>query len=235
MKKMAVITGGSKGIGRALVHRFAREGFDVISCSRHQVDLDKLGFEVEEINPKSQFFSLAVDLSNRSDIDSFVSFTRERATPIEVLINNAGVFLPGEIHSEEEGNLEKMMDTNLYSAYHLTRGLIQPMIDRKRGYVFNICSIASLGPYPDGSSYSISKFALLGFSRSLRREMQDRGVRVTAILPGAVKTPSWEGVDIPEERFIKPEDIAEAVWSAYCLSDSAVTEEIVIRPQLGDI
>lgn len=231
----AVITGGTKGIGKALVHRFAREGFDIITCSRNQEGLDSLQAEVVKINAESHFFGLAVDLSRRDDIERFVSFIEKKSGMVEVLINNAGVFLPGEIHSEEEGNLEKMMDTNLYAAYYLTRGLIQAMMDQKRGYVFNICSIASLDAYPQGSSYTISKFALLGFNKSLRREMQDRGVRVTAVLPGAVKTPSWDGVDIPEERFIRPEDIAEAVWSAYSMSNSAVAEEIIIRPQLGDI
>ena len=233
--KTAVITGGSQGIGRALVHRFTRQGFDVTTCSRNQPGLDSLQAEVAEINPKSKYFSLAVDLSRKSEVELFITFIKQKQIEVEVLINNAGVFLPGEIHSEEDGNLEKMMNTNLYSAYHLTRGLIQAMIDRKRGYVFNICSIASLDAYPQGSSYTISKFAMLGFNKSLRREMQDRGVRVTAVLPGAVKTSSWDGVDIPEERFIRPDDIAETVWSAYCMSDSTVIEEIIIRPQLGDI
>ena len=233
--KTAVITGGSQGIGRALVHRFTRQGFDVTTCSRNQLGLDSLQAEVAEINPKSKYFSLAVDLSRKSEVELFITFIKQKQIEVEVLINNAGVFLPGEIHSEEDGNLEKMMNTNLYSAYHLTRGLIQAMMDRKRGYVFNICSIASLDAYPQGSSYTISKFAMLGFNKSLRREMQDRGVRVTAVLPGAVKTSSWDGVDIPEERFIRPDDIAETVWSAYCMSDSTVIEEIIIRPQLGDI
>ncbi len=235
MEKKAVITGGTRGIGRALVHRFAQEGFDIISCSRSQGDLESLKAEMVKLNPNIRFLGFTADLSKRRETDSFINSVRQNASSVDVLINNAGVFLPGEIHSEIQGNLEKMIDTNLYSAYYLTRGIIRPMMDLKRGYVFNICSIASLGAYPQGSSYTISKFALLGFSKCLRQEMRVHGVRVTAVLPGAVKTPSWDGVDIPEERFIKPEDIAKAVWSAYCLSDSTVVEEIVIRPQLGDI
>ena len=235
MKKTVVITGGTKGIGKALVLRFARENFDIVTCSRKQGDIDRLEAEVSEKNPDATFLGFAADLSHKKEVEAFAKFVTEKEVQVDILVNNAGVFLPGDIHSEEEGNLEKMIDTNLYSAYYLTRGLIQPMINRKRGYIFNVCSIASLAAYPQGSSYTISKFALLGFSKSLRREMQDQGIRVTAILPGAVKTSSWDGVDIPEERFIKPSDIADAVWSAYRLSDSAVVEELLIRPQLGDI
>ena len=235
MKKTVVITGGTKGIGKALVLRFARENFDIVTCSRKQGDIDRLEAEVSEKNPNATFLGFAADLSRKKEVEAFAKFVTEKEVQVDILVNNAGVFLPGDIHSEEEGNLEKMIDTNLYSAYYLTRGLIQQMIDRKRGYIFNVCSIASLAAYPQGSSYTISKFALLGFSKSLRREMQDQGIRVTAILPGAVKTSSWDGVDIPEERFIKPSDIADAVWSAYRLSDSAVVEELLIRPQLGDI
>ena len=90
-------------------------------------------------------------------------------------------------------------------------------------------------PYANGGSYCISKFALLGMSKVLREEMKEQNVRVTSILPGATLTASWEGVDLPEERFMKPGDIAESVWSAYQLSDRTVIEELVMRPQLGDI
>ncbi|MBL7876963.1 MAG: SDR family NAD(P)-dependent oxidoreductase, partial [Cyclobacteriaceae bacterium] len=103
------------------------------------------------------------------------------------------------------------------------------------GHIFNICSIASIKAYPNGGSYAISKFALLGFSKVLREELKEHGIRVTAVLPGATKTASWAGSTLPDSRFIKPEDVAETIFSAYSLSPNAVVEELLIRPQLGDI
>jgi hypothetical protein len=98
-----------------------------------------------------------------------------------------------------------------------------------------MCSIASIKAYPNGGSYAISKFALLGLSKVLREELKPFGIKVTAILPGATKTASWDGVDLPDDRFMMAEDIAETVFAAYSLSSRSVVEEILIRPQLGDI
>ena len=98
-----------------------------------------------------------------------------------------------------------------------------------------MCSVASIQAYPNGGSYAISKFALLGFSKTLREELKDFGIRVTAVLPGATRTSSWDGTELPDERFIKAEDVAEVVFATYQLSTRSVVEEIVIRPQKGDI
>jgi short-subunit dehydrogenase len=98
-----------------------------------------------------------------------------------------------------------------------------------------MCSIASIKAYPNGGSYAISKFALLGFSKVLREELKEYGVRVTAVLPGATRTASWDAIDLPEDRFMRAEDVAETVFSAYSISERSVVEEIIIRPQLGDI
>jgi NADP-dependent 3-hydroxy acid dehydrogenase YdfG len=123
------------------------------------------------------------------------------------------------------------METNVYSAYYITRAL-QPILKRN---VFNICSIASLQAYPAGASYTISKFALLGFSKQLRHEFMHSNIKVTSVMPGAVLTNTWSGVDLPPTRFIQPEDIAKMMYTIYDLGDGADLEELVIRPQLGDI
>jgi short-subunit dehydrogenase len=109
------------------------------------------------------------------------------------------------------------------------------MMEKKQGHIFNLCSIASIQAYANGGSYAISKFALLGFSKCLREELKEYGVRVTAVLPGATRTASWDGVDLPDERFMKSEDVAETIYAAYTLSGRSVVEEILIRPQLGDL
>ena len=128
-----------------------------------------------------------------------------------------------------------MINANVYSAYHTTRGLAAEMITKRAGHIFNMCSIASIKAYPNGGSYAISKFALLGFSKCLREELKEFGIRVTAVIAGATKTASWEGTNLPDERFMKVEDIADTIYATYTLSDRSVIEEIIIRPQLGDI
>ena len=230
-RKTAVITGGTKGIGRAIVLLFEKNGFRVITCSRHEKDLANLEEQVGE----DAIETYQADLANRDEVDGFVDFVKKTSNRVDVLVNNAGVFLPGAVYEESEENLEFMMNTNLYSAYHLTRGLVGEMISNKAGDIFNVCSVASQMAYPNGGSYSISKFALYGMSKALREELKPHGIRVTSVLPGATLTASWQGIDLPNDRFIKPEDVAEAIWGAYSLSRNSVVEDLVIRPQLGDI
>lgn len=234
MRKLAVITSGTKGIGRATVEKFFNHGFDIVTCSRSAEDLLKLS---EELTSKSEgkVYIRPTDMSVKSEVLAFADYVKSLGRPVDMLLNNTGIFIPGAIHEEEEGNLEKMIETNLYSAYYLTRALVEDMKARKEGHIFTTGSIAGITAYANGGSYAISKFALLGFTKCLREEMKEHGVRVTSILPGATYTASWEGVDLPEDRFMKPEDIAEAIYSAYYLSKQTVVEEIVLRPQLGDI
>ena len=234
MNKLLVITGGTKGIGRAIIERFAREGFHIATCARNEKDLAALEIFIKETYPGT-VFTMKADVSKKEEVMRFVQAVKDKYNKVDILVNNAGVFIPGTIHEEEEGALELMINTNLYSAYHMARGFIHEMKAARSGHIFNMCSTASIMPYANGGSYCISKFALLGMSKVLREEMKEHNVRVTSILPGATLTASWEGVDLPEERFMKPGDVAESVWSAYQLSDRTVIEELVMRPQLGDI
>lgn len=224
MNPLIVVTGGTKGIGRAIADRFVAGGFDAIVCARSIEGVDGPGL-----------LPVAADLSARPGVDALVSYIQSLNRPVDVLVNNTGVFQPGQIHNETDGTFEQLMNTNVGSAYHLTRGLVRDMMIRRQGHIFMMCSTASITPYTNGGSYCISKFALLGMSRVLREELKPHNVKVTAILPGATLTASWAGTDLPEDRFLKPEDVADSAWMAYSLSKSAVVEEILIRPQLGDI
>lgn len=224
MNPLILITGGTKGIGRAIVDRFVAEGFDAVVCARSVDGVEEAGL-----------LPFAADLATRAGVDALITYVRSLNRPVEVLVNNTGVFQPGQIHNEAEGTFEQLMNTNVASAYHLTRGLVGDMMARRQGHIFMMCSTASLVAYTNGGSYCISKFALLGMSRVLREELKPHGVKVTAILPGATLTASWAGTDLPEERFMKPQDVADSAWAAYTLSKSAVVEEVLIRPQLGDI
>ncbi len=175
------------------------------------------------------------DLSKREGVEAFADQLMAACDMVDVLVNNAGFFEPGSVHDEPEGTLERMLDINLHSAYHLTRRLVPGMKARRSGHVFNICSVAALQAYPNGGAYSISKWALLGFSRNLREEMKPHGVKVTAVHPGATLTASWDGFDIDPARIMESEDVAAMIVTAASLSPQACVEDILLRPQLGDL
>lgn len=230
-----IITGASRGIGKAILIKFVESGFNVAYCSRNIEKLELLKEEISAVNTEVKVYYESCDMSNKEAVNEFAKNALAIFGHFDVVVNNAGIFLPGEIQNAEDGDLEKMMDTNLFSAYHFTKALLPNLQQRRRGHIFNICSVASLMAYPNGSLYSITKFALLGFSKSLREELKDKNIRVTAVLPGATYTDSWQGIDLPETRFMKAEDIADTIYHAYQLSDRTDVEEIILRPQLGDL
>ena len=231
-----VITGATKGIGRAIAEVFAREGHDLAICARNENDLKDFQRELQE-KYGVKVIQKPTDVAKKEQVTAFADYIKSEWSQVDVLINNAGVYFPGDVHSEEEGTLEALIETNLYSAYHLTRALLPVMLPQASGHIFNMCSIASLIALPKGGSYSISKFAMLGFNKVLREEMKDKGIRVTAVMPGATWSHAWDAMkdQLPESRLMKASDVAETVWGAYKLSDQAVLEELVIRPQLGDL
>lgn len=231
MQKLAVVTGGSKGIGKAIAEKFCRAGYEVAVCARNRSALEELRTSLAPF-PLHIF---SADISRKEEAEAFGDFVLGLNLPVSALVNNAGIFIPGKLLEEDDSHLRLQLDTNLMSAYYLTRKLIHRIKAAENAHIFNICSVASLAAYPHSGSYSISKFALLGFSKSLRQELMETGVKVTSVMPGATLTDSWAGTSLPDSRFIRAEDVADAVWAAFGLSPSAVMEEIVIRPQLGDL
>ena len=233
--KTAVVTAGSRGIGRAVVLNLLRHRFDVLTCSRSEVKLEGLHQHAHQLNMPGKLYSIPVDLSEKEGVDRFVDFVSQQCSEVDILVNNAGAFVPGKVSLEPEGTLEDMIHINLYSAYRVTRRLLPGMVSRGSGHIFNMCSVASIQPYEHGGSYCIAKYALLGFTRVLREEMKEHHIRVTAIMPGATLSDSWKDVDLPPERFMPAEDIASCIYHTYQLSPRTVVEDIVLRPQLGDI
>ncbi len=230
-----VITGASKGIGKAIATIFAAQGAQLFLCARNEVNLYNTIAELQQNYPNSTINAKATDMSKKDDVKQFGQWVLDRVAQIDVLINNAGQFLPGNINNEENGVLEQMMNTNLYSAYHLTRALLPLMMDTRHGHIFNISSIAALAAYPNGGSYSITKFAMMGFNKNLRAELSPYNIKVTAVLPGAVMTDSWGDFDNSNKRIMEADDIAKMIYAATNLSPQAVVEDIIIRPQLGDL
>lgn len=230
-----VITGASKGLGLAFAEIFAQGGNSLILCARGAADLEKAVDGLKTAYPGVTIDARPADMSKPEEAKEFGRWALGQGRPVDVLINNAGRFVMGNVYDEPEGTLEEMMSTNVYSAYHLTRTLLPSMMARRQGHIFNICSIASLQAYKYGGAYSVSKFALLGFSKNLREDMKPHGIKVTAVCPGAAWTASWDGSGVDPERIMKAEDVARMVYAAAMLSPQATVEDIIMRPQLGDL
>ncbi|MFY8021930.1 MAG: SDR family oxidoreductase [Bacteroidia bacterium] len=234
-KKTILVTGCTKGIGLAIVREFAAKGFQVAGCARNKEELTALFTELSTNYPQQQFFMEVCDVSNIDLLKIFAADVVKEFGNIDVLVNNAGVFKPGSICEEEEGAFELQINTNLASAYHLTRAIVPVMKQNKSGHIFNICSTASITAYTNGGSYCISKFAMLGMSKVLREELKSFQIKVSSVLPGATLTNSWAGSDLPEERFMPAEDVAKIISTVQELSYSTNVEEIIMRPLAGDI
>lgn len=231
----AVITGASRGIGKALAQIFALHGYNLFLCSKTESHLLEAIEELKAAFPTVNIDGKAVDLGKKESARLFGEWVLNKAGSVDVLINNTGTFVQGNVSDERDGALETMLAVNLYSAYHTTRAILPKMMAQRSGHIFTICSIASLAAYPGGGAYSISKYALLGFTRNLRAELKDKGIKVTAVIPGAVYTDSWKGSGVPESRIMETEDLARMIFAATQLSPQAVVEDIVLRPQLGDL
>ncbi|HEX7754797.1 MAG TPA: SDR family oxidoreductase [Niabella sp.] len=229
-----LITGASQGIGLAVAEVFAKKGNTLLLSSKNDLKLYKAMETLQTRYPDAVFFAKAFDLSVKEEAIALGKWALEKGTP-DILINNAGLFEPGNITEEAAGVLERQMAVNLYSAYHLTRTVLPAMKVKAKGYIFNICSVAGLQAYPNGGSYSISKFALNGFSQNLRQELKTCGIKVSAVFPGAVMTASWGDFDNSEKRIMEANDIARLIEAATQLSAAACVEEIIVRPQLGDL
>ena len=235
-----IITGASKGIGKAIATVFAAEGATLFLCARNEVALYNTVAELQTAYPTCTIKAKPVDLSLKEQAKSFgawvlAGIANTPSGKIDILVNNAGNFVPGSTCQEEDGALEKMMDINLYSAYHLTRTLLPSMMEAKKALIINMCSIASLSAYNNGGSYSISKFALMGYTKNLREELKPSLIKVMGVYPGAVMTDSWGDFDNSSQRIMEASDIANMILAASKLSAQAVVEDIILRPLLGDL
>lgn len=232
-----VITGATRGIGKAVAALFAKDTIPhhFFLCARKKEELTELSAALSSTPAKHTVTILPCDFQDNIQIKAFADLILKTGLPVDILVNNAGIYQPGSCYNEQEGQLERMLQVNLMGAYHLTRALVPPMINRKQGHIFNLCSIASIQAYANGGSYSISKYALSGFTRNLREELKPFGIKVTGIYPGATFSSSWEGMDIDPNRIMEVSDVAKMIYAAAHLSPQAVVEDIILRPQLGDL
>ncbi|SKB86827.1 SDR family NAD(P)-dependent oxidoreductase [Daejeonella lutea] len=231
----AIVTGATKGIGKALVELLAANNFNVALCARNSAEIETFVKELREKHPALKFFGQAADLEVEVDVAGFAAFVQANLKNADVLINNAGLFIPSGLMQEDDKTLSRQMKVNVYTPHYLSKFFVKNLVPKKGGHIFNICSIASLTPLTACASYSITKSALLTLTKLLREELIHSGIKVTAVLPGATLTDSWSGTTLPPERFVLPRDVANAVLNCLSMSAGANVDEIVIRPLQGEI
>lgn len=233
--KNALITGATKGMGKAIAIAFAKEGINVAVCSRNAADLDAFKKELLGVNPGIKVFTQVADGSVKEQLLAFATAAEKELGFIGIVVNNLGMFDPSSILDEGEDAFDKQLHTNLMPAYHLYRFFGKKMMAAKEGHIFSICSVAALDPIPSAGTYSVTKFALMGLNKVMRLEMQPYNVKVTTVIPGSTLTNSWKDAVVDKNQFVLPEDIASAVVNIYKMSTGANVDEIVIRPVGGQV
>jgi len=224
----AVITGATKGIGKAIAMKLASEGFNLSVCARTENDLAELKKELEPTGVK--VFAFVADCSKKEEVLAFFENTLATFATIDVLVNNVGVFLTGNLLDEDDESFELQQQLNLNATYYFAKYFGKIMRNQRFGHIFNICSIASVEIIENAGAYTVTKTAMLSLNNVLRKELSSHNVKVTAILPGSTLTASWIGTQINPERFVQPADIANSLYSILNLSDGVNVDEIVMTP-----
>jgi short-subunit dehydrogenase len=230
-----IITGATKGMGRAIAIAFAKQATNLALCSRSGHELLLLQDEIKQINPDVKVIVRPTDCSVKAEVQAFAGFAEQELGFISVIVNNVGVYEPSGILDDDEDTFDKLININLAPSYHLYRYFGKTMIASGRGHIFTICSVAAINPVVEAGMYSVTKCALLGLSNIMRLGMQGKGVKVTAILPGSTLTESWKGTDVSADKFVSPDDIASAIINAWKMSPGANVDEIVIKPASGQV
>ena len=233
---IALITGATKGIGKAITEAFADRGYELFITSRNPRDLEELKDELLAKYTTQKVHFYAADLSEKKDRQELIDQINKLSPKLDILVNNAGIYRASEsMLTEKEDVMRTSMEVNLFAPFDLTRGLIPLLQNSQEPQIINICSVASLMARSGAASYSVSKHAFLGFSRNLRAELMPHRIKVTSLLPGSTWSNSWASAELPRERIMEPEDVAKVVLCAIDLSPSAVMEEVVFGPMEGEL
>ncbi len=234
-KPVILITGASQGIGAAIAKTFAAElpGVRLALVARNEKNLQVVAGEGLKLGAAVEIFPC--DVSSEKSVAKMAKAVARHFGPVDVLINNAGAFAMAPFAQTSLAMFDDMLATNLRSAFLVTQAFLPAMVQRKRGDIFFMSSIAGLGAYPQAAAYCAAKFGVTGLAQVLRAETKIQGIRVCCVHPGATWSPSWAKSGVKPVRIMPAEDIARAILDVHRLSRRTVVEEIVLRPQLGDL
>jgi NADP-dependent 3-hydroxy acid dehydrogenase YdfG len=234
-KPTVLITGASQGIGAALARVFAAEvrGVRLALVARNARNLRAVAGGCMQLGADAVTFTC--DASDEAAVAKLTRAVAKRFGAVDVLINNAGAFTQAKFVDTSVADFDRMFAVNLRSAFLVTRAFLPAMLERRSGDVFFMSSIAGLGAYPNAAAYCAAKFGVTGLAQVLRAETRETGVRVCCVHPGATWSPSWSGSGVAPERLMPAEDVARAFLDVYRLGRTTVVEEIVLRPQRGDL
>ncbi|MAZ38199.1 SDR family oxidoreductase [Salibacteraceae bacterium] len=224
----AIVSGATKGIGKAITLALANEGYDLGLGARNLEELDFLRKEIQAIYPNIEVITKSVDFSQKHETRNFAETFLNYWGDIDILVNNVGVYEEDSLDDLSENGLMNMFNVNFFSAMRLTQPFLPEFKKRKSGHIINICSVLSKKMRKRAVSYSLSKQALYSYTKILRSELRDYDVKVTAILPGSTNTASWDGLDAPVDDFVQPEDVANGVLMA--IKSNGLVEEFEIKP-----
>ena len=229
-----LITGASQGIGRAVAEAFADAPHARLAlAARNEARLRETRDLCRARGAEALAFPC--DVTDEEAVEEMARAVRATLGAPDALVNNAGLFETGPAVDVTVGDFERQIAANLTSAFMVTRVFLRDMLDRGSGHLFYMGSVASLRAYPGALAYCAAKHGLLGLARAMREETRAHGLRVTAVLPGATWTPSWHGSGVSPERIMPPEDVARAILDVWRMSDRTVVEELLLRPQEGDV
>jgi len=224
--KIAIITGGSKGIGKAIAEKLSQEGAIVLLLAR---GLDNLKKAQEEINKNGgESYIFKVDIGDASQVFSVIEQIKKQFNRIDILVNNAGIGIFSPLVDFDIKKWQELINTNLNGAFYITKAVLPMMIKQREGAIINISSLAGKNNFINGSAYCASKAALIALSECLMLEVRNYNIKVCCILPGSVNTEFGGGKG--KEWMLKPEDVANEVYNFLNSGENALISRIEIRP-----
>ena len=228
--KNALVTGGGRGIGKAVALVLARAGCRVILAARSEAQLEEVQQKIERDGGVGAI--VQADLTRDEDIENLIAASQGPYGPIDFLVNNAGWGKRAAVVGMNVDDLDRTFQVNLRAPVLLARGLLPAMIEKREGAVINIGSVSGKSGEANGAAYSASKFGLIGFTQSLYEEVREHGVKVSVILPGFVDTPMIPPVKhLDRSKMIQAEDVAQSVLYVLTAPPTSCPVEITIRPQ----
>jgi len=233
--KIVWVTGAGRGIGKAIAEAFGKEKAAVALSSRTTEELQSLSESINATGGKASPFPC--DVSSEKEVKNTYHKIQKTLGSLDILINNAGVAKFKPLLETTTEDWDWMMDINLKGAFLCVKMVLPSMIEKRSGHIFNIVSVAGIQPLPFSAAYGASKYGLMGLTAITREEVRKHNIKVTAIIPGAVDTPIWKGIegDFDHSKMVPPEDIARAVITASKQTPNTVFEDIIIRPIAGTL